>query len=508
MCMPCNEEENSHKSYSFEPVDNTIDDEGYPVPDWFFDSFGGSDKEDDETAHYSVPDWYPSDEDDVAVGEWCGTPKEDPVLEERWIKVTNKKVARRRTKKTLRKSTDEPEGSKTHKVTRGNTRDKKLARVHDYKRGKPTLSKPRAKAKSALVNAHSTTEKTEVSLKSSHHHVHPHAKPVYVGGVLQANGTIHGGKGSLCRESSHDLGPDETTTRTKVGRSSRSIRNDPQCEQSRRVGTQLSTRRRIEGPSQGYPSHGQGYWNELERGIFPKARVGTSAFQLIGACGVRNIPCSAPQGTWSLQVDASAEGNLAARRKPQFKVDTQTRNIAVSAHGRRQRKYQEPSRRASNGGPRNDPIRRGRRHRLKWKKLSWNSDANPRRGTRFFQGNEIVGHARDRIQRSAHAHQWPQLVVPSADGIFEEQGRRIWSRQDLPRKAFPLGRHGPSPTWMPSICQTGPSVDRHQREVIELHSPKGTRRGQPPRSAKRFPIIRGWSDEEEMGRDKARGLQT
>ena len=69
MCMPCNEDESSHKSYSFEPVNNTIDDEGYPVPDLFFDSFGGLDEEDDETACYSVPDWHPSDEDTIGTEE-------------------------------------------------------------------------------------------------------------------------------------------------------------------------------------------------------------------------------------------------------------------------------------------------------------------------------------------------------------------------------------------------------------------------------------------------------
>jgi len=106
MCMPCNEDEISHKSYSFEPVDNTIDDEGYPVPDSFFDSFGESDKEDDETAYYSVPEWYPSDEENTLVGmkEWCGIQEEDPILEEKWIEVTHKKVARHRNKKTLSRS--------------------------------------------------------------------------------------------------------------------------------------------------------------------------------------------------------------------------------------------------------------------------------------------------------------------------------------------------------------------------------------------------------------------
>jgi len=44
MCMPCYEENISPKKQSFESVVNAIDDEGHPVPDTFFDSFGGSDK--------------------------------------------------------------------------------------------------------------------------------------------------------------------------------------------------------------------------------------------------------------------------------------------------------------------------------------------------------------------------------------------------------------------------------------------------------------------------------
>ena len=71
VCMPCDEDENSHKSRSFEPVDDTIDDEGHPVLGSFFDSFGGSDKEDDETAHCSAPDWHPSDEENTGTQEWC-----------------------------------------------------------------------------------------------------------------------------------------------------------------------------------------------------------------------------------------------------------------------------------------------------------------------------------------------------------------------------------------------------------------------------------------------------
>jgi len=70
MCMPCNEDEISHKSYSFEPVDNAIDDEGCPVPDSIFDSFEGSDKDDNKTACYSVPEWCPPDEENTGMKEW------------------------------------------------------------------------------------------------------------------------------------------------------------------------------------------------------------------------------------------------------------------------------------------------------------------------------------------------------------------------------------------------------------------------------------------------------
>jgi len=70
VCMPCNEDDNSHKLHSFEPVDNAIDDEGHPAPDSFFDSFGGSDKEDDETACHSVPDWHSSDEENTWLKKW------------------------------------------------------------------------------------------------------------------------------------------------------------------------------------------------------------------------------------------------------------------------------------------------------------------------------------------------------------------------------------------------------------------------------------------------------
>jgi len=52
-------------------------------------------------------------------------------------------VHRRKTKKTLSRSTHDPKGVKTSRATRGNRRDKKLTRVHDCKRGKATLLKPK-----------------------------------------------------------------------------------------------------------------------------------------------------------------------------------------------------------------------------------------------------------------------------------------------------------------------------------------------------------------------------
>ena len=52
----------THRVYSFEKVDTNIDDEGYPIDDSFFDSFGGTKEDDEETAYYSIPEWYPSDE--------------------------------------------------------------------------------------------------------------------------------------------------------------------------------------------------------------------------------------------------------------------------------------------------------------------------------------------------------------------------------------------------------------------------------------------------------------
>jgi len=86
----------SHKSSasSFELVNNAIDDKGCPIPNLFFDSFGGSEEDEEETACCSIPDWHASDED-VCSEEWCGfQPKDpkDPILEEEWTEVMHKKV--------------------------------------------------------------------------------------------------------------------------------------------------------------------------------------------------------------------------------------------------------------------------------------------------------------------------------------------------------------------------------------------------------------------------------
>jgi len=98
----------------------------------------------------------------------------------------------------LSRSTDEPKGSKTPKVTRGNTQDKKLTRVHDCKRGKPTLLK--LKINFRVLEAHSKAEDTNINSNLVYHHVDRDVKPLYGGGVLQANSSIHGGKNSLHRE--------------------------------------------------------------------------------------------------------------------------------------------------------------------------------------------------------------------------------------------------------------------------------------------------------------------
>ena len=63
ICVPCDDEK--LKTYSYKPVDNNIDDEGYPIPDSFFDSFGGESEpeaDDDETAYYSAPEWHGEEE--------------------------------------------------------------------------------------------------------------------------------------------------------------------------------------------------------------------------------------------------------------------------------------------------------------------------------------------------------------------------------------------------------------------------------------------------------------
>jgi len=117
------------------------------------------DEEDNETACYSAPDWYPSDEEDIGTKKWCliqGDPKEeDPILEEKWTEVTHKKINQRKTKKPLSGSRNDLEGVKTHRVTRGNTRDKRT-RVHDCKRGKAMLGKP--KIDYQALDSHSAAE--------------------------------------------------------------------------------------------------------------------------------------------------------------------------------------------------------------------------------------------------------------------------------------------------------------------------------------------------------------
>jgi len=82
----------------------------------------------------------------------------------------------------------------------------------------------------------------------------------------------------------------------------------------------------------------------------------------------------------------------------------------------------------------------------------------------------------------------------------------FWSQQDLLRKVFPLGRHGPCLTWLLRACRTGPRVERHQQKVVEPHPPACTRCGQLPRNTKQFPIACSRDNEEEMGRHKAKGF--
>jgi hypothetical protein len=79
--------------YSFSPVNSTmIDDEGYLVPDSFFDTFGGAlePEEEDEAAkeagYHVSPEWLEPKEEVLS-------PWETPTLSEDWIKVEPRKVA-------------------------------------------------------------------------------------------------------------------------------------------------------------------------------------------------------------------------------------------------------------------------------------------------------------------------------------------------------------------------------------------------------------------------------
>jgi len=55
------------------------------------------------------------------------------------------------------------------------------------------------------------------------------------------------------------------------------------------------------------------------------------------------------------------------------------------------------------------------------------------------QGKKIVGQAQNQMQGRFLTRDWPRLVVASADGLPVQQGRRVGCRQDLSRKAIPVG---------------------------------------------------------------------
>ena len=91
--------------YSFRPVDNTIDDEGYPVPDSFFDLFSGSSDEDktiddEDTAYFTAPEWDEPKAEEEEEEELFRTNNEAK-CEEAWIEVKHKKLARCEKKKGL-----------------------------------------------------------------------------------------------------------------------------------------------------------------------------------------------------------------------------------------------------------------------------------------------------------------------------------------------------------------------------------------------------------------------
>jgi hypothetical protein len=101
--------------YSFSPVNTTIDDEGYSVPDSFFHTFGGAPepKEEDtaEDAGYHVsPEWIKEE----ALGPW-----ETPTLCEDWIKVEPKRVAPRVQGSHLAKKAGEMESRHESKLKVG-----------------------------------------------------------------------------------------------------------------------------------------------------------------------------------------------------------------------------------------------------------------------------------------------------------------------------------------------------------------------------------------------------
>ena len=291
-----------------------------------------------------------------------------------------------------------------------------------------------------------------------------------------------------------------------MGRSPRSVWSDPWSEKPRRIGTQVGSVWRNQGPSRRHPGNGQRNWKGLERGPRDETQAGTSAFRFIGARSVHDLPRSVSQGAWSGQVDALAERNIAERSATHLEMGTQTRTVAVGSNAGKHPRLKIPKRWLRCGSSRNDPTRRSSGNKHKWKKLGWHSDANSRRRTSIIQGKKIVGHARDRIQRGIHTHQWPQLVVSSTDGVLGKQNGRDWSRQGLPRKAFPLGRHGLRQTRLPRICRARVRMERREPKANKLCPPTRTGRVQPPRHPKRLPIVRGRGDEEEMGRREANEL--
>jgi len=236
MCMPCDEDDITHKSHSFEPVDNTIDDEGCPDPDSFLDSFGGSDEEDDETVCCSVPDWCPSDEENLAE-EWCGI-QQDPKSEQEWIEAKHRKVDWRKTKKPLSGSTNDPKGMKMPGATVGNARDKKLTRVHDCKRGKDTTIKVKGRLEWSVAKPHSVAENINFnSNQAVFDNVDRNVKQLCGCGVLQTNSSAHGNNDPPQREFPNDLGPKQAAARAKVGRNStQCVRSHTRCCEPRQNG--------------------------------------------------------------------------------------------------------------------------------------------------------------------------------------------------------------------------------------------------------------------------------